>query len=188
MKYILSKLSIVRTNSLKGKTTSTRNPSLHSPSISLHLQSRSSHPSPPKRISIIFPYSKESRKRFRNMFTRKKKTVGMPSQHFDCGIQVRLQNQFESGWSKYKVRLVAQGFTQVEGTPIPLLQYCLPSINGMSLHYIDVNTADINAPLEEDLYMRPPRDFGLQGQRFKTLKEHLRLRIKLVSLDIHLLT
>jgi hypothetical protein len=74
---------------------------------------------------------------------------------------------------KYKVRLVAQGFTQVEGinfydtySPVAKLAtirtiIALAAINNMKLQHIDVNTAYINAPLDEEIFMRPPKDFNL---------------------------
>jgi hypothetical protein len=68
--------------------------------------------------------------------------------------------------AKFKVRLVAQGFTQVEGinfydtySPVAKLAtttiriiIALAAINNMKLHHIDVNTK---------IFMRPPRDFNL---------------------------
>jgi hypothetical protein len=41
----------------------------------------------------------------------------------------------------------------------------------MHLHHIDINTAYINATLDEEIYMRPPRDFNLpKGKALKLLK------------------
>ena len=68
----------------------------------------------------------------------------------------------------FKARLVAQGFSQVEGkdyneTYSPVAKatsmrtvIALATILGLELHQVDFSTAYINADLQEEIYMYPP--------------------------------
>jgi hypothetical protein len=70
--------------------------------------------------------------------------------------------------SKFKARLVAKGNTQVQGldfnesySPVArfaTLRYLLAiaGIEGMKIYQLDVNTAYINADLDEDIFISPP--------------------------------
>lgn len=77
---------------------------------------------------------------------------------------------------KLKVRLVARGYSQVEGldyeeTFAPVLKY--PSMRvfvanaaskGLKVHQMDVTTAFLNGVLLEDIYMRPPPGLKVPGK------------------------
>ena len=83
-----------------------------------------------------------------------------------------------------KACLVAQGYSQKEGldydeTFNPVVRsesvrsvIALASKNGLKLHQVDITTAFLNGDLEEEVYMRQPEDFLLDGQ------EHLVCRLK----------
>jgi len=72
---------------------------------------------------------------------------------------------------KYKARIVAQGFMQVEGvdfdqTFAPMAKFsslrtifALAAEHDLKLHQMDVKAAYLNANLKEDLYMQPPPGF-----------------------------
>ena len=69
---------------------------------------------------------------------------------------------------KYKARVVAKGYSQVEGidydqTFSPTFRFesikqmmALGASRGMSMHQTDVTTAFLYAPLEEEVYMEQP--------------------------------
>ena len=70
--------------------------------------------------------------------------------------------------SKYKARLVAQGFTQVEGvdytetySPVARLStvrtiLAIAALKGYDVHQMDVDTAFLYGELQEEIYVRPP--------------------------------
>ena len=77
---------------------------------------------------------------------------------------------------KFKARLVIQGFRQREGvdyfdtyapvariTTIRLL-IALASIHGLVIHQMDVKTAFLNGELDEEVYMKQPKGFVVDGQ------------------------
>ena len=84
---------------------------------------------------------------------------------------------------KFKARLVAQGFTQIQGidyndTYSPVAKatslrtiIALSTIMKLKLHQIDFTTAYINADLEEDIYMYPPPGMDVpDGKVLKLMK------------------
>ena len=83
---------------------------------------------------------------------------------------------------KYKVRLVARGDTQIEGENFfevfsPTLRsesirrlVAFAVQTGGKIHHLDVQTAFLNAPLEEDVYLEIPEGFEDFGSRTKVLK------------------
>ena len=75
-----------------------------------------------------------------------------------------------------KARLVAQGYSQKEGldydeTFSPVVrsesvrsEIALASMNGLRLHQMDIATAFLHGGLEEEVYMKQPEGFLVQGQ------------------------
>jgi hypothetical protein len=85
-----------------------------------------------------------------------------------CRFVFKIKRDSEGNIIKFKARLVAQGFKQIMGinyyetySPVAKistlrLTIAIASINNMHLHHIDINTAYINADLEEKILMCPP--------------------------------
>ena len=85
---------------------------------------------------------------------------------------------------RYKARLVARGFSQVEGvdfneTFAPVAKFstirCIVAIGAamdLEMHQMDVKTAFLNPKLEEVIYMDQPQGFVQEG------KEHLKCKLK----------
>jgi hypothetical protein len=84
---------------------------------------------------------------------------------------------------RYKARLVARGFTQQYGVDYtdvfsPVVSknslralLALAAVEDWEIHQVDVETAFLNAILEEDLYMEAPNGFGFPpGSVFKLYK------------------
>jgi hypothetical protein len=80
---------------------------------------------------------------------------------------------------KFKVRLMAKGFTQKEGrdyfdtyslvammTTIRVLVAC----NDLLIHQIDVKTAFLNGELDEEIYMKQADGFVAPGQENKVCR------------------
>jgi len=77
----------------------------------------------------------------------------------------------EGNVTRYKARLVAQGFSQRSGddysetfSPVThittiRLFFALAALNKWVVHSIDVKTAYLNGPIQEELYMRQPPGF-----------------------------
>jgi hypothetical protein len=83
---------------------------------------------------------------------------------------------------KYKVRLVAKGYTQKEGedffytySPVARLiiirvLLSLAASHGMFVHQMDVKTTFLNGELEEEISMTQPDGFVVKGQEDKVCK------------------
>ncbi|KAE8219765.1 hypothetical protein CF319_g6604 [Tilletia indica] len=88
---------------------------------------------------------------------------------------LRLKKNADGSIQKYKARLVARGFTQVEGVdfdetfaPTSRLQnmrlLCALAVSlGMDIHQIDYETAYLNAKLKNEIFMLPPDGMDLLG-------------------------
>ena len=74
--------------------------------------------------------------------------------------------------SQFKARLIAKGFTQIPGqdfsfTFAPVARWdsihsilCIAAFNNYELHQLDVKTAYLNGPLDEEIYMKAPDGFS----------------------------
>jgi hypothetical protein len=84
---------------------------------------------------------------------------------------------------KYKARVVAQGFTQIEGVdfdetfaPVAKLAslrtiLALAAELDLEVHQMDVKSAYLNGELKEDIYMKPPPGFDVpEGMVLKLVK------------------
>jgi hypothetical protein len=89
----------------------------------------------------------------------------------------------DSSIQKHKARIVAQGFTQVEGinfdqTFAPVAKFSslrtvftLAAEHDLELHQMDVKAAYLNADLKEDHYMQPPPGFEVPKGHVLKLKK-----------------
>ena len=91
---------------------------------------------------------------------------------------LRIKRDKDGKIDKFKARFVAKGFSQVPGedyfeTFSPVTQAtsirCLVALaaeHGWTLHQMDVCTAFLNAPVDEDIYVEPPAGIeeGLKGK------------------------
>jgi hypothetical protein len=84
--------------------------------------------------------------------------------------------------SRFKARLVAKGFTQIPGqdftfTFAPVARWdsirsllCLAAINDFEIRQLDVKTAYLNGPLDEEIYMRVPDGFTFSSPYWRLRK------------------
>lgn len=95
----------------------------------------------------------------------------------------KLKKNADGSVEWYRIRLVAQGFTQKFGidydeTFCPIVRFqsvrtviVLGVQNGLKLHQMNVATAFLNGELKEEVYMKEPEGFETEGQ------EHLVCRL-----------
>ena len=112
--------------------------------------------------------------------------VELPSDRTVVGSKwvFKLKTDADGKVERHKARLVAQGFSQKFGldydeTFCPVVRFesfraltALAAQNGLKLHQMDVTTAFLNGELEEEVYMKQPEGFVVQGQ------EHLVCKLK----------
>ena len=84
--------------------------------------------------------------------------------------------------AKYKARLCAQGYSQIEGvdytnTFSPVVSSAslravltIAASEDMEIHCMDIKTAFLHGKLEEDIYMRQPEGYEMPGMEHKVLK------------------
>ena len=97
---------------------------------------------------------------------------------------IKVKTNADGSIERCKARLVAQGYSQKEGldydeTFSPVVRsesvhsvIALASMNGLRLLQMDIATAFLHGDLEEEVYMKQPEGFLVQGQ------EHLVCRLK----------
>lgn len=85
-------------------------------------------------------------------------------------------NEQGEDYKRYKARLVARGFSQVEGvdyneTYAPVVKFtsvrilmAIVTVLNLYLHQMDVVTAFLNGDLEETVYMEQPEGFKVKGK------------------------
>ena len=112
--------------------------------------------------------------------------VELPEGQKSVGSKLAFEVQANADGSteRFKVRLVAQGYTQREGldydeTFSPVVHsesirsvISLTCKEGLKLHQMDVTTAFLNGDLDQEIYIRQPKGFIADGQ------EHLICRLK----------
>jgi len=79
-----------------------------------------------------------------------------------------IKNDAERKKTRYKARLVAQGFNQVSGrdfdetrAPVPNTAtsralFAVAATNGWEVHHVDVKTAFLNAKMDKKMYIKLP--------------------------------
>ena len=97
-------------------------------------------------------------------------------------FKVKLDENGEA--ARYKCRLVAQGYTQVQRvdyheTFAPVARFgsirtllATAAQRGMHVHQMDVHTAFLNGKLEEDIYMSQPEGFVVEGKEEQVCHLH----------------
>ena len=95
---------------------------------------------------------------------------------------LRVKTNEKGEIEKYKARVVAKGFSQVEGvdydqTFSPTVRFesirqmvALGTAKSMNMHQMDVTTAFLYAPLEEDIYMEQPEGTVREGDEGKVMR------------------
>jgi hypothetical protein len=80
----------------------------------------------------------------------------------------RLKRGPDGEIEKHKARVVAKGFTQIEGldydeTFAPVVKFtsirillAITTHNNLEIHQIDIKTAFLNGELKEEIYLKPP--------------------------------
>jgi hypothetical protein len=84
--------------------------------------------------------------------------------------------------ARFKARLVAKGFTQIPGqdftfTFAPVARWdsirtilCIAALHDLELRQLDVKTAYLNGPLDEEIYMKAPAGFGSSAPYWRLRK------------------
>ena len=112
------------------------------------------------------------------------KLVDLPpgSKPIGCKWIFKRKMKVDGTIDKFKARLVVKGFIQKEGidyfdTYAPIARIstirvliALASIYKLQIHQMDVKKAFLNGELEEEIYMKQPEGFVVQGQEQKVRK------------------
>jgi hypothetical protein len=99
-----------------------------------------------------------------------------------CKWVLHIKRDKTGAISRFKARLVAKGFTQIPGqdftfTFAPVARWdsirtllCLAAIHDLELRQLDVKTAYLNGPLEEEIYMKAPDGFSYSSPYWRLRK------------------
>jgi hypothetical protein len=99
-----------------------------------------------------------------------------------CKWVLHVKRDKSGAIARFKARLVAKGFTQIPGqdftfTFAPVARWdsirtllSLAAIHDLELRQLDVKTAYLNGPLEEEIYMRAPEGFNLAAPFWRLRK------------------
>ena len=99
-----------------------------------------------------------------------------------CSEVIKVKHRPDGEIKSYRVRIVAGGHRQVEGinyTENFLAAAKMPTVRAVlanaahqdwEIEHIDVKSAYLNAPLKEEIYMKPPCSILKSGQEGKVLR------------------
>ena len=99
-------------------------------------------------------------------------TVPPDCKPVQCKWVLHIKRDKDGTISRFKARLVAKGFTQIPGqdftfTFAPVARWdsirtllCIATLHNYEIRQLDVKTAYLNGPLEEEIYMRAPDGFS----------------------------
>jgi len=110
------------------------------------------------------------------------KTIPRDRKPVQCKWVLHIKRDKTGVISRFKARLVAKGFTQIPGqdftfTFAPVARWdsirtilCLAAIHDYELRQLDVKTAYLNGPLDEEIYMKAPDGFKFSSPFWRLRK------------------
>jgi hypothetical protein len=102
-----------------------------------------------------------------------------------AGFIFKIKLDSQGNIAKYKARFVAKGYSQSEGenyfdvfAPVARAEsvrivLAIAAALGLYLEQMDVVNAFLNAVVEEDIYLRPPKELGIEDGKLLKLKKAL---------------
>ncbi|CAM9144943.1 unnamed protein product, partial [Phaeothamnion confervicola] len=105
-----------------------------------------------------------------------------------CRWVLKKKRNTDGSVVRFKARLVAQGFNQQEGVDYVQEELSAPVASmdevrtalavgiyfDWEIEQMDIDTAYLNAPVSEEIYMRPPKGFEVSGPDGKPMVWRLR--------------